>query len=656
MEQRSGFVGPSHASTYEYQPLRPDDLEIRLVELLPSEKSDNVSQDAIHCHLHHISLLAQPLYEALSYHWGSEIGTMPINLEGRSFSVTKNLEEALGSLVLPDKSRLLWIDAICINQRDNIERTEQVQQMAKIFTDAIRVLVWLGLGDEDTKAAFQRVSMEEQHWKTLVQGLEIIRSASPGSDGQIVGPEQNNSDLESEEELPILRRPTLGLPKPSEHEIAAIDRLFQHPWWERVWIIQEASVAKDLLVVCGGQTLSWESFSQIYPDGRDETGRLQRSEQRGSIEPWRRLNETRLAWKNYPPAKALRSSFKRLDGLTELISNSRSSNATDSRDKIYALLGISDNDTIVPDYSIPPTQVYLHYAEKVLDPDPQAKPVRTGAVGPRVGALRLLNYCLPSPQLPGIPSWVPDWSSHSDNPTYSMSSWYTIGNFPFLENSARASADHTHWQGSIQSKSEPYTLTIRGFVADRVQTIGNLIKLSKPFLTPLFEAYLTLRTVEESRTSNAAFVDIVAKTRKLAQLAAQWDKAANSQSLDGHLYQKLQPLFDISSRPPVMEMTARVLHDERLTSISFILHSLYKAKSSRRYFTTEQGKFGLGRADIQEGDLVCIMLGGSDAYILRDVNGHHVFVGNCYCDGLMLGEGMEDLETGKFELQDFVLH
>ncbi|KAE9379847.1 hypothetical protein N431DRAFT_290151, partial [Stipitochalara longipes BDJ] len=115
--------------------------EIRLVTIWPAEGLDA----ALKCTLNTTRLESGcPNYEALSYTWGSNHLRRSIELENTPFYVTKNLEIALRHLRLPHIPRQLWIDAICINQDDDIERGEQLQLMRKIYTQADQVLIWLG--------------------------------------------------------------------------------------------------------------------------------------------------------------------------------------------------------------------------------------------------------------------------------------------------------------------------------------------------------------------------------------------------------------------------------------------------------------------------------------------------------------------------------
>jgi hypothetical protein len=165
-EARPRFDGV--AEPHDYSPLSEHG-NIRLVRLLPH----NDEKAPIQCQLFEYplqELSQQPthLYEALSYVWGSEEDKQPIYIQSsggksdnssagniRCLRVTTNLHAALSHIRDRFFDRVLWIDAICINQKDNEEKGQQVQSMAKIYASANRVVVWLGEAASDTDGAFE---------------------------------------------------------------------------------------------------------------------------------------------------------------------------------------------------------------------------------------------------------------------------------------------------------------------------------------------------------------------------------------------------------------------------------------------------------------------------------------------------------------------
>jgi hypothetical protein len=139
------------ANTYSYRPLEKPK-SIRLIELQPSRKG------ALNCDLIEVPLEESPPYEALSYTWDGQSRDQYINCEGRNLAVTANCKAALRRLCPSHKSRLLWIDAICINQSSIEERNEQVEMMLVIYATARRTLIWLGESDMSSNYTFKFLS------------------------------------------------------------------------------------------------------------------------------------------------------------------------------------------------------------------------------------------------------------------------------------------------------------------------------------------------------------------------------------------------------------------------------------------------------------------------------------------------------------------
>jgi hypothetical protein len=113
---------------------------IRVVRLKPGGKRADVECELVTGTLQYME------FDALSYVWGVTLMPYKIWVNGQPFYVTHYLYEALGELRLPDRERLLWIDAMCINQHDNAEKGKQVQMMRDIYARATQTVVWLGNG------------------------------------------------------------------------------------------------------------------------------------------------------------------------------------------------------------------------------------------------------------------------------------------------------------------------------------------------------------------------------------------------------------------------------------------------------------------------------------------------------------------------------
>jgi hypothetical protein len=142
-----------------YSPLL-DSSEIRLLE--PQRGS---TEDSISCTLSHCRVSSEERgFEAISYMWGPEV-TKSIQINGMHCLIRENLWEALQHLRLQDRTRRLWVDALCINQVDMNERNQQVSQIGSIYSIATRVLVWLGMPDSTSLLAIQ--TLQQIHEGTL---------------------------------------------------------------------------------------------------------------------------------------------------------------------------------------------------------------------------------------------------------------------------------------------------------------------------------------------------------------------------------------------------------------------------------------------------------------------------------------------------------
>lgn len=139
-----------------YQDL-PDG-HIRLLTIHPGDEASALSGI-----IRSAPLELAPNYEAVSYAWGAEDFTDALDVvcdtgststssetkDVRSIPITPNVTSLLNSLRYPNEPRVLWIDAICINQANASERSVQVQQMRQIYSRAQRIIIWLGLATED---------------------------------------------------------------------------------------------------------------------------------------------------------------------------------------------------------------------------------------------------------------------------------------------------------------------------------------------------------------------------------------------------------------------------------------------------------------------------------------------------------------------------
>ncbi|KAI7086059.1 hypothetical protein KC356_g5353 [Hortaea werneckii] len=166
-----------------YQPLDAHKKEIRIILVFPSVNLSSGDQSPV-CRLQTVSLLDEPMprYEAISYAWGEHTGVAPIIINDQYRQQPASAVRVLQRLApLEDPGpRRLWIDAICINQRDVAERNQQVAMMGDVYRSSSQTLVWLGDEDANTAAAFEQIDVilkdRENEFGTAYPTQEQIES------------------------------------------------------------------------------------------------------------------------------------------------------------------------------------------------------------------------------------------------------------------------------------------------------------------------------------------------------------------------------------------------------------------------------------------------------------------------------------------------
>lgn len=176
-------------------------------------------------------------YEALSWTWGNEGAeekegsneTISIDHDDKAYDlkVPSNLFQALKALRRENESRTLWVDAICINQKDVHEKNHQIPMMPSIYGEADAVCVWLGDRSEDSDMA---IDFMEEIMDDIWKFDELCKPKL--KNGQETGPKWK-----------------------------ALFSLIMRPWFSRRWIVQEIALAKDGLIYCGPKTITWRKFS-----------------------------------------------------------------------------------------------------------------------------------------------------------------------------------------------------------------------------------------------------------------------------------------------------------------------------------------------------------------------------------------------------------
>lgn len=418
-------------NTSIYRPLDEARHEIRLFELLPSSDF----QDPIHGHLRYAFLEDGPDYEALSYAWGKPAFTETISLNGQPIHITVNLGVALSHLRLTDKSRTLWVDALCINQADLNERSHQVTLMKEIYEHCSEDLLWLGPNPGETIVEQKSLDrgmalLGKLHSRdeTTLEGLankweehsrsrrkmfaqvrirQRMREAAADRDVEDYEIPEHEVDAEmslideetqSRDSGSIL---TYLLTSSQGSDLGAV--LTYPAVWNRIWVMQELSCAPRIRLVAGKSQLSWDTIATFLGDtpyadafhgpmshgtirsvGSHLFGRSQTiHHQRGIMDEIRRGSD-------------------RESSLLDVLARFKSARATDPRDKIYGLLGLTtDAHDVRVTYERTAQQVFTDVTTSIIN--------RTGTLDIICQSPWRPFLQSPKGRLSDLPSWVADF-------------------------------------------------------------------------------------------------------------------------------------------------------------------------------------------------------------------------------------------------------
>ena len=579
---------------FNYQPLDNNRNEIRVVKL-QNQASNHESTDVV-CRLEHVSLDDSPQYVALSYVWGDPGKTYPILVDGYQVQATENMYQALLQLQRAANSYTLWIDALCIDQTNNSEKSVQIQLMKRIYSQAAHVFIWLGLEDEGSIVAIHQL-------RDLGQAFEKLR-ATPDFGSRLqpfVEFLLKEGSIRWEEIWKLLR---------------------QRPWWRRLWIIQEAILAKEAVVICGSHSASWEYICTglevfewmilcISTDlkYRDVFGII------GDIYP----NVIHFI----TASKQFKTSNREGLPLVDLLwwtAIGDSIQSTDPRDRVYGLLGLLTDDErqkISVDYSPETTcEEVLFVAAKSL----------IGQHGPNV-----LSACQQTARSTGLPSWVPDWTSKIRPTMGSVSS--------SLKHKYSASGT-TNWESiTIDCMYDEPVLSLRGVKVDHVVETASEFKAQPNTQTFMKDCRTWLLEIEELLLQYPCSSDEDAETvrQNLWRLPIADISQGKRARTEDRFEESWKIVTGVTSPPPErLQDSEQWVQDE-----SWSYRRSWNAYF-RRPFISNDGKPGLGPAHMKSGDVICVFIGGETPFIIRGENhGAYRLIGEAYIYGLMEGEALE---------------
>ncbi|KAF9770312.1 hypothetical protein IL306_012167 [Fusarium sp. DS 682] len=371
--------------------------------------------------------------------------------------ITESLETALRHFRKPDEIITLWIDQICINQGDNREKGQQVAMIGRIYSAAKQVLVWLGPvqdGSDGVMEAWQDIGQQAREF-----GLESYLTPQRYYLLSTLGRNKDPAD-EAAVSFRNLLSCTAEVFAPLLKDMA-LKKWFERPYFSRVWIIQEFCLCSDTVFVCGSKAIPVDFVKLAVLMLQTAIGNMPYGDYELLQPPEMPLE--RLAEVSAEPTARLFACRSRhhkhgdneLYGLLRRLFVELETNATEHRDRIFALLGLAvdaEKLGIEPDYEGSTERILTQTARTLI------------GKGGRVDILCYSQF--PKlPELSSLPSWVPDWRSKLSR------SFYTI-NERIDKHLFAASG-----QGSIvyvvqDPSNDPNILGLRGYAVDVIEAVA----------------------------------------------------------------------------------------------------------------------------------------------------------------------------------------
>jgi hypothetical protein len=613
------------------------DCHIRLIRVHPMSELNG----SVRCSIstHDLRGADTPEFLALSYTWGpphyniQELRKLPsaasfqVDCNGRSINVSDNLYDFLHHCAVQESQYFhgyIWVDALSINQLDFPERSRQVQLMGEIYKTASQIIVWLGLEDHSTESAF-----------SLMKALfEIPANERLKLHPHAVAENHRNALLDAQ-------------------DWDALASFFRREWFSRAWIIQEVVFARSAVVICGSHSIPWPSMAEIshFIATTSWTSFLRTAAQSASV------SGARSSWHNTPTRiRAARDTWltSANDKLLYALIRARSFNCQDARDKVYSQLGLGEAD-IFPDYERSVDVAYINTAKYILGHTDNL----------------LLLTCIEGgkfQKIPGLPSWVPDWS-------VTKYSGLGVTGYPQFHAAGTRPRQYSLVTERKAAEKERQVLRIEVTRVDNIveasPTKGDLRRnlhssnfwdlvsgLEPTYTNAQNREDVVWRSLMTNRSSEPPLqrVQYPASPDRLRPSFRDWilwryvvateEPSVFPKSSNKSCFPSKTELIDARQRAKEDDAyLANLAHSASL----FDLH--YSHAMSQRAFRTRKGYFGIGSECLDVGDSLWIVSGCPVPLILRGLpdSKRYTLVGGSYTHGIMNGEFLEH-ENLKFEM------
>ncbi|CAK1366442.1 unnamed protein product [Cercospora beticola] len=528
----------------------------------------------------------KPVYKAISWAWGDSSKKAQIVLNNQVVEVSQNAQTLLRRFCFEQQHSPIWLDAICINQADMAERSEQVAIMHHVYKNATQVLVWLG--EEDVSIAEAALSSID---KLVVQCMEVAGADDTSLDKFFMS---GTNARYAERPLP-------------DYDWSALEKLFNNPWFYRLWVVQEVMLGNEPLCYLGmcsrpqsdislaARWLHYRNFSVVKYIGTGGRG----------------LTLVAKTW----------NISRRMLLLQDLLQLSSQLECTEPLDKVYGMLGIMQQEAsstlwqsqrwqslMTADYSADLATVYAKFTKAAIT----SHPVRSHALTILESA-----QCM-------VPITADQHDDHQDWPSWVPRFYWRdslADGSPQLLNCRGHAAGDISWSVEMIDKQDPLIITIPGILIDSVSVC------SVPFTYDVWEddsvRYQWLAAMSQYASKLGYTSHEIALTLTCEQRAGTGDPASS-------------PSHTAQYEEYMNCGEGIAFKDLAIGPHNYVLE-VYIGILNRRFFTTQKG-IGIGPPGMRANDWLCMLFGGRTLYVLRPQENHFVLIGTGYLYGVMQGQ------------------
>jgi Heterokaryon incompatibility protein (HET) len=607
---------PSHTqSQYQYTSISTP----RTVRLLRIESKERNAA----CSFVTVLLDEAPAYWALSYLWGSEEKPKLLKITNQlgqtdgCIAITKNCASAVQAL-MPMGARYLWIDVICINQSDTIEKEFQIPLMGEIYSKAALVV-----GHLHTEHLFRVSLLIHRMVQALANGKQF--------------------DMSHGATYPIFR---------------ALTEIFCNPYFQRAWVVQEIVLAKSIILVYGSdcihldhlmEIVRGQSSGKIVPGGSFIMGRIDRTQL--WMDEWKSLLAGISPFGDQMTVTDRLRQFMRLEALkrptiAEMVDQNVSLGVKNPRDRIYALLSLASDPTtpeLQPNYNIDVsnkdifTRVSWHYLQ-----DGRHLNLFLGAGL----AIRESHSTKDIDETRGLPSWAYDFGIGRGREV-------RLGNW--------AADVERHREAGLTCYFAPdkEQLSARGMIIGRVavvapwddvadkwsdQRVRELQQSGLPeFVTTFMDRTLefTQQHVPEHYPSGITQDEAYWRTLLMDRFLDETPAPPEAQPILRLLYEMApQILTDTQPMKHMPDAIKAISPDHRYRALKAIADTVIETWLPYTFVVLESGWIGWAPPGVQPGDTFCLFDGCIVPFLLRPVLGSDKFRlwGDGYVHGYLPGQ------------------